>query len=115
MVVKCFGYLLQVAFEVCVEGFKFYFVDLHGSLLLSLNSDLFLQHGTGWTEHYINCPLFSFLFCSFCICHSSTGAAVLNFDHKVARCSQRAHSFKPDGRFIFRFGGSAVVYHGKMK
>ncbi|KAG7228309.1 hypothetical protein INR49_009173 [Caranx melampygus] len=37
-------------------------------------------------------------------------AAVLCFDHRVSPCSQRAHGFKPDRGFIFRFGGSAVDY-----
>ncbi len=45
----------------------------------------------------------------------SAADVVLGFDHKVSPCSQRALGFKPDGDFIFRFGGSAVVYHGKMK
>lgn len=50
--------------------------------------------------------------CSFCVL---TNAAVLCRGHKVSPCSQIANGFKPDRGFIFRFGGSAVVYHGKMK
>lgn len=42
----------------------------------------------------------------------------LQFSTVTTRCHlahKGAHGFKPDGDFIFRFGGSAVVYHGKMK
>lgn len=42
----------------------------------------------------------------------------LQFSTLTTRCHlahKGAHGFKPDGDFIFRFGGSAVVYHGKMK
>lgn len=79
------------------------------SFALSEFSDLFLQDGTARAAHYISWPSFK---------KQISVELVLQFPSLTTRwhIAHKEHcSFKPDGGFIFRFGGSAVVYHGKMK